>query len=355
VSELDGQDVPVRDDWSARHWSPIAVAEHLAVRERAGLFDLTPLTRIEITGPGVEGFLAHVTAGRLDRGPGTVTYTVMLNRHGGVVSDVTLARFEPDRMVLGGNGPRDLAWLRHHLPTDGSVRLEPVTSERTCLGLWGHAAREILQPIAEADLSSAGFPYLAARRIQVAGIWVDAARISYAGELGWELSCGAAGGEALWAALWLAGRRFGMVAAGRAALGTLRLEKAYRAWGTDMTPQHSPIEVGLGSTLRPEGGFIGADALASRPPASHVLRSIVIDDDQVAMGGEPVLTGDDAVGFVTSAGYGPSVDQSLALAWLPAELGPNAWLSILYLDRRLPARIADQDPPFDAEGARLHA
>ena len=131
-------------------------------------------------------------ATEIDEPGGTVTYTVMLSPHGGITSDVTLARFEPDRVVLGGNGPRDLAWLRRHLPTDGSVRLQAVTTTRTCLGLWGYAAREILAPITEADLSSAAFPYLGAQRIRVAGIWVDAARISYAGELGWELSCGAA-------------------------------------------------------------------------------------------------------------------------------------------------------------------
>ena len=141
---------PARDAWSSRYWSPIAIAEHAAVRERAGLFDMTPLTRIEVTGPGAPSFLHRMVAGRVDRPVGAVTYALLLDEHGGIVSDVTVARLEEDRFVLGGNGPRDLAWLRAHAPAD--VTVSGVTDQRASAALWGPAARDILSAIADADL-----------------------------------------------------------------------------------------------------------------------------------------------------------------------------------------------------------
>jgi glycine cleavage system aminomethyltransferase T len=350
----DGMRVPARDAWSARHWSPIAIAEHLAVRERAGLFDMTPLTRIEITGPGAVVFLSHMVAARVDRPVGTVTYGLLLNEHGAIVSDVTVARMEQERFVLGANGPRDLAWLRDHAPSDGSVAIALVTPERACAALWGPAAREILSQVTDADVSNAAFPYLRARPISLGGIEVDAARISYAGELGWELTSSAADGARLWDALWDAGRPLGLIAAGRAALATLRLEKGYRAWGSDMTREHGPAETGLAFTVRRDDtSFIGADALANRRPA-HTLRCLVLDDEQVVMGAEPVVHGDTPVGYVTSGGWGASVQRSIAYAWIANGVATDAALAIRYFDRTLPARIAPE-ALFDPTGTRLRA
>ena len=342
-----------RDAWSARHWSPIAIAEHAVVRERAGLFDMTPLTRIEVTGPGAASFLHRMVAGRVDRPVGAVTYGLLLDEHGGIVSDVTVARLEENRFVLGGNGPRDLAWLRAHAPTE--VTVGSVTDQRASAALWGPAARDILSAIADADLSNEAFPYLTCRRLSVAGIDVDSVRISYAGELGWELAAAANEGAGLWDALWDAGRPRGLIAAGRAALGTLRLEKGYRAWGTDMTRQHGPEEAGLAFTIRrTDTEFLGAEALARRPTATRVLRCLVLEDEQVAMGAEPVLVDGEAVGFVTSAGWGASVERSIALAWLPRSLETGEIVAIAYFDRMLPARVADE-PLFDPSGERLRA
>jgi glycine cleavage system aminomethyltransferase T/glycine/D-amino acid oxidase-like deaminating enzyme len=345
---------PARDAWSARHWSPIALAEHLAVRERAGLFDMTPLTRIEIAGDGAAPFLSRVAAGRVDRAPGAVTYTVLLDPHGGIVSDVTVARFDEERFVLGGNGPRDVAWLRVHAPEDGSVTIRPVHDERACLAVWGPAARDVLATIAEANLDSSAFPYLSARRMSVAGLDVDAVRISYAGELGWELSVPNEDARALWDAIWEAGRPHGLIAAGRAALGTLRLEKGYRAWGTDMTREHAPADAGLAFTVRDGDGFIGADALRERDPSALALRCLVLDEEQVAMGAEPVLVGAEPVGYVTSAGWGASVGTSIAYAWVPLTLASGAVVGVRYFDRVLAGRIADE-PLFDPDGVRLRA
>jgi glycine cleavage system aminomethyltransferase T/glycine/D-amino acid oxidase-like deaminating enzyme len=354
-ASLDAGRTLARDAWSSRHWSPIAVAEHLAVRDRAGLFDLTPLYRIEVAGPGAAAFLHRMAAGRVDRPAGAVTYTVLLDEHGGIVSDVTVARFEDERFVLGGNGPRDLAWLRAHAPTDGSVAIGRVHDERALAGLWGPAAREILQPLTDADLGNDAFPYMSAQRIDVAGVRVDAARISYAGELGWELSMPNREVVIVWDAIRERGGDHGLVVAGRAALATLRLEKGYRAWGTDMAREHAPIDAGLAFTVRTtDADFIGAAALTTREPARLALRCLALDGDQVAMGAEPVLVGDEPVGFVTSAGWGACVEQSLAMAWVRPELQPGHAVSVRYFDRVLDGRIG-AEAPFDPSGARLRA
>jgi dimethylglycine oxidase len=355
TSLLEGVAVPPRDAWSASHWSPISVAEHLAVRERAGLFDMTPLTRIEVTGAGAEAFLLRMATGRVDRPIGAVSYCLMLDERGGIRSDVTIARFAEDRFVMGGNGPRDIAWLTRYLPPDDSVSLTSISDLMACAALWGPAAREVLQPLSPDDLSNDAFPYLTARTIDVAGMAVDATRISYAGELGWELTVPGTAGAELWDRIWEGGRAFGLIAAGRAALGTLRLEKGYRAWGTDMTPEHGPTEAGLSFALRSGGpDFIGGPALRERGEAATTLRFLVMEDDQVVMGGEPVLIGSEPVGYVTSAGFGPSVGRSIALAWVPSELPEGAPLTVAYFDRMLPAAIATA-PMFDPDGARLRA
>ena len=351
---LDGRGVSMRDAWSSEHWSPIAVAEHLAVREQAGLFDMTPLMRIEVGGAGAEPFMLRMFSGRVDRPAGAVTYCLMLDEDGGIRSDVTVARFSKDRFVVGGNGPRDLAWLRRHAPADGSVSISAMAGI-ACAALWGPAAREILQPLSTDDLSNDAFPYLSARAIDVAGIAVDATRISYAGELGWELVVPEESGAELWDRLWKVGRTHGLIAAGRAALGTLRLEKGYRAWGIDMTPEHAPPDAGLAFTARSGGpAFIGREGLATRAPAARALRCLLLQDDQVAMGGEPVFLDDAPVGYVTTAGFGPSVRRSIAYAWVPAALPEGTPLAIAYFERALPAAIA-AEPLFDPSGARLRA
>jgi dimethylglycine oxidase len=347
---LEGVVVPARDAWSSRYWSPLVAAEHLAVRERAGLFDLSPLTRIEVAGPDAASFLAWMVAGRPDPPLGTITYTVMLDVRGGIRSDVTVARLAPDRFLLGANGPRDLVWLRRHLPPDAAVEVTDLTERTCCAALWGPVARSIVEPIAEGDL---GFPYLQARELRVGDVDVTASRISYAGEAGWEFVADAAEGPALWDALWAAGRGSGMIAAGRGALGSLRLEKGYRAWGIDMTPEHAPTEAGIGFTVRRESSdFLGRDGLATRPPAPRVLACLLLDGDQPAMGGEPVLAGGEPVGYVTSSDVGYSIGGPIALAWVPAELGTGERLEIAYFDRRLGA-VSVPGPPFDPDGERL--
>jgi glycine cleavage system aminomethyltransferase T/glycine/D-amino acid oxidase-like deaminating enzyme len=343
---------PARDAWSSAHWSPIAIAEHLAVRERGGLFDMTPLYRIEVAGPGAESFLLRMVAGRCDGPVGSVRYSVMLDDRGGIRSDVTVSRFAEERFVVGANGPRDLAWLRAHEPADG-VSIEPVSDGRACLAVWGPLARDVLAPIADIDLSNDAFPYMSARSGRVGDVSVEAVRISYAGELGWEFTCDIDEGRALWEAVWPRASDLGLIAAGRAALGSLRIEKGYRAWGVDMTPEHAPGDAGLGFTVRSDGSdFLGRDGLAARPAAPRRLRCLVLEGTQPAMGGEPVLSGDDVVGYVTSSAWGPSVGESIAFAWMDRGLDTGASVDVAYLERNIGARIAPE-PRFDPEGERL--
>ena len=348
---LDGLSLPARDEWSSRYWSPIASAEHLAVRARAGLVDMTSLTRIEVTGSDAAAYLGWVVAGEPDPAVGTITYTVMLDVRGGIRSDVTIARLAEDRFLIGGNGPRDAAWLRRHLPPDADVAVADVTESTCCAALWGPASRGIVSAIATLD-----GPYLSAQQTEVAGIPVVASRISYAGELGWEFVATADLGLPLWDALWDAGRDHGLIAAGRGALASLRLEKGYRAWGADMTPEHAPAEAGLGFTVRRnDGDFLGRDGLAARPSATRHLACLVLEDpSHVMTGGEPVFVGEAAVGYVTSADYGPSVGVSIAYAWIPVDLTEGDGVTIGSFEASLSATVA-AEPLFDPVGERLRS
>lgn len=345
-----------RDDWSSRHWSPIVVAEHLRTRETAGLFDMTPLYRIEVSGLGAEAFLLEMIAARTDRAVGSMVYSVMLDQRGGVRSDVTVARMAEDRYWLGGNGPRDLRWLQAHAPTNGSVQVRYISDELACVGLWGPRARDILGACTDTDLSNAAFPYMTAQQIVIDGVTVTATRISYAGELGWELTSAAADGAAMWATIWSAGEERGLIAAGRGALGALRLEKGYRAWGAELTPEYGPIESGLGFAIRRDGTpFLGSDAVDEKAAtATRALRCMLLEGDQVALGAEPVMDGGRPVGYVTSAAWGASVGASLAYAWIDDALGVGDEVDILYFDRRLHGTISP-DSQFDPAGDRIRS
>ena len=343
-----------RDEWSMRHWSPIVVAEHLRTRETAGLFDMTPLYRLEISGPGASAFLLDMVAARTDGPVGSVVYSLLLDRRGGVRSDVTVARLAEDRYWLGGNGPRDQWWLQTHAPRDGSVDIRFISDEVACTGLWGPRARDILGATTDADLETEAFPYMSARVISVGGIAVTAVRISYAGEMGWELTCAAADGEAMWDAIWNAGREHGLIAAGRGALGALRLEKGYRAWGAELSPEYGPVESGLGFAVRKDGTpFMGRDgAQAKGANATRALRCIVLEGGQVAMGAEPVIVGSDPVGYVTSAAWGAATGESIAYAWMDTAIEVGDPVEIAYFDGRLTGVVSDE-PRFDPAGDRV--
>jgi glycine cleavage system aminomethyltransferase T len=346
-----------RRGWEARGWSPISVFEHLATRERVALFDMTSLPRVDVTGPGAAKLLEHLTSSRVDRPVGSVVYTCMLNARGGIRSDVTVARLAEDRFQVGCNGPSDVAWLRKHLPADGSAQVRDIGPGTCCIGVWGPLARALVQPLTDADLSNATFPYFACRELFIGEVPVVALRVSYVGELGWELYTSADYGLRLWDLLWRAGEPLGVVAAGRAAFDALRVEKGYRLWGLDMHSEHTPFEAGLGFTVKlDKGEFRGREALvrAKADGPRRKLCCLTFDDPQhIVLGKEPVFADGQIAGYVTSAAFGASVGKSIAYAWLPAEHStPGMSVEVEYFGTRYPATIAP-DPLWDPKGARL--
>ncbi|MFI5838315.1 FAD-dependent oxidoreductase [Catenuloplanes sp. NPDC051500] len=344
---LPRPELPDRDEWSARFWSPIAGAEARAARESVALFDMTALKRLAVTGPGAAAYLTAMTSKDVDRAVGSVTYTLMLDQAGGIRSDLTVARLAEDRFQVGANGNLDLDHLARHAPPD--VRVDDLTPGTCCIGLWGPRARELAASITDDDLS---FGYFTARRAHLGGVPVTMLRVSYVGELGWELYTSADLGLRLWDVLWRAGGEFGLVAAGRSAFTSLRLEKGYRAWGVDMTTEHDPYQAGLGFAVKP-GTYPGHDALRGRETPERRLSCLLIDGDQVLMGKEPVFVNGATAGYVTSAAWGYTIGRSIAYAWLPtAASTPGTPVEIDYFGRRITATVA-AEPLFDPKGSRL--
>ncbi|MFG2193813.1 FAD-dependent oxidoreductase [Streptomyces sp. NPDC048639] len=353
---LARRDIPVPGDWAARMWSPVVGAEALATRESVAMYDMTALKRLEVTGRGAAAFLQCMTTANVAKSVGSVTYALMLDQDGGIRSDITVARLGRDRFQVGANGNLDLDWLTRHLPRDGSVSVRDITSGTCCVGLWGPKAREVLQPLADADFSGQGLRYFRAKPAHIGSVPVTAMRLSYVGELGWELYTTADMGLKLWDTLWEAIQPHGGIAAGRGAFNSLRLEKGYRAFGTDMTYEHDPYEAGLAFAVKlDKGDFIGRAALEERgTEVRRRLTCLTIDDPRdVVMGREPVHDGTACVGHVTSAAYGYTIGKGIAYAWLPAEYAvPGRTLHIGYFDRRVPAVVAEE-PLFDPSMSRL--
>ena len=354
---LERWPVAPRGGWNGRFWSPVAGAEHMATREGVALFDMSPLPKIGVEGPGAAAFLGTVCSAKVDRPVGSVTYALLLDETGGIRSDVTVARLAEDRFQLGANGPLDLVWLDRHLPRDGSVLLRDLTGSLACLGLWGPLAREVVARASDDDWGDVAFPYYTARQRAVGEVPVTALRVSYVGELGWELYVSPEYGLRLWDLLWAAGEPFGIVAAGRAAFDTLRLEKGYRLWGVDMTSEDRPDEAGVGFAARPgQRSFVGREAvLAARDaPPTRRLCCLTLDvGSTVVMGKEPIWAGGEVVGYVTSAGYGQAVGRSIAYGWLPARLAaPDSRVQVEYFGERLWATVREE-PLWDPEGRRV--
>jgi glycine cleavage system aminomethyltransferase T/glycine/D-amino acid oxidase-like deaminating enzyme len=350
-------DIPARGAWASRYWSPIAGAEALVTRERVALFDMTALKRLLVTGPGALSFLQRLTTNQLDKPVGSVTYTLLLDETGGVRSDLTVARLAPDEFQIGANGNLDLDWFSRYLDTDGSVQVRDITAGTCCLGVWGPRARDLVQPLTDTDFSHKGFGYFKAKHAHIGHVPVTAMRLSYVGELGWEIYTSADLGAKLWDTLWEAGQDLGIIAAGRSAFNSMRLEKGYRSWGTDMTPEHNPYEAGLGFAVRMDkGDFVGRQAIldVSEETVSRRLTCLLLDDPQaVVMGKEPVYVDGAPAGYVTSAGYGYSVGASIAYAWLPrTAAAPGTKVAVEYFGEHVSATVAEE-PLFDPQMARI--
>jgi glycine cleavage system aminomethyltransferase T/glycine/D-amino acid oxidase-like deaminating enzyme len=356
ASLLDRYPIERPNDWAAKHWSPIVGAEALATRDGVALFDMTTLKRLEVAGPGATALLQWLTTGDVDRAVGTVTYCLLLDLDGGIRSDITVARLGPELYQVGANGNLDLDWFTRH--GNGSVSVRDITAGTCCVGVWGPRARDVVQALTVDDFSDAALRYFGATTTHLRTSPVTALRLSYVGELGYELYTTADCGLALWQALWEAGRPHGIIAAGRGAFTALRLEKGYRSFGVDMTYEHDPYEAGLGFAVKlHKPDFLGRDALVRRSasPPSRRLACLTIEGgpSAVVAGKEPVYDGTRCVGHVTSAAYGYTIAAPIAYAWLPAELAvPGRTVQIGYFDQRLDA-VVRTEPLFDPGMARL--
>jgi glycine cleavage system T protein len=333
--------------------------EHQAARERVALFDLTSFGKIYLRGSGALDLLQRLAANDIDRPLGSVIYTQFLNTKGGIEGDVTITRLAEDEFwLISGTAfvTGDLGWIRMHMPDDGSVVVRDLTGDWGCLGLWGPSARRVLESVTSNDVSNEAFPYLTARTIAIKGAEVRAQRISYAGELGWELYVPPDRALEVWDELMAAGEKCGIQAAGYKALDSLRLEKGYLYWSADVTPDDNPFEAGLGFCVRlDKGDFIGRQALLEIKEQGLGVRlcALTMAADCVLYGGEAVYAAGRLVDRVRSGGFGYSVGRNIALVYLPLELAvPGVEVEVEVFGDRIRAQVA-AIPLFDPKGERL--
>jgi glycine cleavage system aminomethyltransferase T len=364
-------------EWESRWWSPIINAEHLAMRDRVAMVDLTAFAIFDIVGSGALEYIQYMTVNQMDVPVGRAVYTPLLNSEGGFIADLTIMRTggQEFRIVTGGgDGARDKKWFRDHLPDDGSVQLHDMTSALCTIGLWGPHARDVLESVTEDDVSHEGFPCGTARNITIGTVNAWALRISYAGELGWEIYAPMELGQRLWDMLWEAGQDHGIVPVGIGVYGTTaRLEKGYRLFGHELESEYNPVEAGLARPKVKRHDFIGREAYMkarSEAPAAH-LCTLTVDDHtsstgirRFMLGNEPILTLDgepivDNKGrrsYVTSAGSGPSLGKHILMAYLPPELAQEGTkLAVEYMAEQYPVtvEVVGSKPVFDPNDERM--
>ena len=346
---------PPRDRWSSQFWSPIIGAEARAVRDGVGLFDITTLKRIEVTGKGSLDFLERLTTGKIKK-PGSITYCLMLNEKAGILSDITVMRRGERDFFVGVNSNTDIHYLRREAPD--TVHVRDITAGTVGLGLFGPKSRELAQSLTRDDLSNDALGYFRLINTYLGHVPVMLCRLSYVGELGYEIYTTADFALKLWDTIWQAGKKYGLIAAGRGAFNSMRLEKGYRSYGTDMNSEHNPHEAGLSFAVRKGGGFRGADALNKLIPNELRRRLVCLvlkDPQHVVLGKEPVIYQGNVVGYVTSAYFGHTIGKQLAYAWVPSELSAQGTeLLIRYFDRDYLATVG-QDPQFDPQMTRLRS
>ena len=379
LEEYGDRVMPREAEWDSRWWSPIVNAEHLAMRDRVAMIDLTAFHILDVTGSGALEALQQIALAELDVEPGRVVYTPVLDHNGGFKADLTIMRLGPElfRVVTGAaHGMADRKWFADRLPQDGSAQLTDVTEAWCTVGVWGPRARDLVASVTSDDVSHAGFPFARCREIELGGTRALASRISYVGELGWEIYAPMADGVALWDVLWEAGQPLGVVPAGIGVYGTTgRIEKGYRLYGAELDPEHNVAEAGLTRPTVKEHDFVGKNAYLRQleeDPAAR-LCTLTVDDPtsssggkRYMLGGEPILTADgerivDRKGrpsYVTSAGFGPSVGKHLLMAYLPPDYAIEGTpLLVQYMGERYPVTVAvaGSRPLFDPENARIRS
>lgn len=350
--------IPPRDGFSAQFWSPNVGAEHLATRETAGLFDVSGLSIIEVAGPGAATFADYLCSNRMDVPVGQVVYTCWLTPSGGIKRDLAVARMADNRfwMFVGeGTAPQDLDWVQRHAPNN--VIVSNISEAYSGIGVFGPNARAILQTVSRADLSDEGFDYYTGQWIDVGMAKVWAMRISYVGELGWELHVPADSSLSVWDAIVEAGADHDLVLAGSGCMDSLRLEKGYRLWGADIYTEYNVYEAGMGWTAKlGKDDFIGkaATQAAKDGGISKKLTCLTVDDSAcVPTGYEAILGNGSAIGSVTTANFGYSIGKTIAYGYLPIDFTePGTELTVRYLGIDYPAIVATE-PLFDPRMERV--
>ncbi|MFJ5107642.1 MULTISPECIES: FAD-dependent oxidoreductase [unclassified Glutamicibacter] len=353
---------PERDSWSSKFHSPIAAVEAWKTRTAVAMFDMTPLKRVEVTGPGAGPMLQGLTTANMLRAPGMVSYTLLLDHAGGITSDITVARLSEQVYQAGINSNLDVAYLdrearKFNEANPGQwVAVRDITAGTSCIGLWGPLAPQVMAKISGDDMGNEGLKYFRTKQISIAGIPVTAMRLSYVGEFGWELYASADVSAKLWDAIFEAGQEHGIIAGGREAFNSMRLEKGFRSFGTDMTSEHEPEQAGLGFAVKAAktADFVGKSALAERAAAATKrLRCLTVDDGvSMVLGKEPVYVDGKPSGYVTSAAYGYTVRKPIAYAWLPISVETGDPVAIEYFGKQIAATVVD-DPLYDPQMDRL--
>jgi glycine cleavage system aminomethyltransferase T/glycine/D-amino acid oxidase-like deaminating enzyme len=376
VKEYGVEDRP--HEWDRRWWSPIQNAEHLALRDRVGMVDLAPFVIFDFTGPGVVDYIQHLAVNNTDVKVGRSVYTPLLTESGGFKADLTILRLDDEhyRVITGAfDGPRDKHWFNRHLPDDGSVHMTDLTSAYTTIGVWGPRARDLVQSITDHDLSNEAFPYGTTQAVDFDSINARLFRISYVGDLGWEVYVPTEQGLPMWDRLWTAGQDFGVVPVGAGVYGTTgRIEKGYRLMGAELESEYNPVEAGLSRPRLKSVDFIGKEALTrarAEDPAA-ILCTLTMEDhvsprDKIKRyptGREPITLPDggrivDGKGrpsYVTTAGAGPSVGKFLLMAYLPPEHAVvDTELAVMYMNELYPVKVvvAGSTPLFDPDDKRM--
>jgi len=354
--------IPERTGWAAQYWSRVQGAEHLAMRESAGMFDLTSLAIIDIAGPDAAKYMSYVCTNKMNIKVGRVTYTLMCTPKGGIKRDVAVARKAKDRywMFTGiGTLPQELDWLRR-LADGVDVSIQDRSQSYAAIGLFGPNARKILEKVTVNDVSNKEFPFYSWQNIEIGMSNVYAMRISYVGELGWELHMPMDEALAVRDDLWEAGREFNLVSCGVGAMRSMRVEKGYRVWGGDIYTEHNPYEAGMDWMVRldKKGDFVGREALTAlkEQPLSRKLVTLAFDDPNcVVTGNEPIFVDGVRVGQITTGAHGYNVGKYLAFGYVQIDAAVvGTAVTVEYLTETYTAQIT-KDVMFDPQNERMKA
>ena len=362
----DGVEPEAVYSFGRQNWFPYAAAEHRAAREAVAVFDQTSFAKLKLEGADAEAVLQRLCANDVDVPPGRVVYTAMLNERGGFESDLTVTRLTADAyLVVTGSaqGTRDLDWIRRHLPAGARATVTEVTGAYAVLGLMGPRSRELLARVSDADLGPGAFPFLTSREIAIGQATARASRVTYVGELGWELYVPVEQAGLVYDELAQAGRDLGLRDAGYYALDSLRMEKAYRAWGREVTIDDTPWEAGLGFAVRLDKRvpFLGREALLEqreRTLTKRLLTFVLEDEAALPWGDEPILRDGRVVGSVTSAAFGHTLGRAVAMGYVRDPGGVDAAyvaggrFELDVAGDRIPAR-AGLAAPYDPRALRV--